>query len=284
MVKPSVILDGKQTSQVLLADLKQEIQVLPEQHRPKLVVVIVGEDPASQVYVKRKAKVAQELGMHSEVRWLDATTPQVDLEREILDLNKDVSVHGILVQLPLPKHMNTLDILSVISPEKDVDGFHPVNQGRLLSGDLPPALPCTPAGVMHMLHAYQIPIAGQHAVVVGRSNIVGKPVGLLLLQENATVTVCHSRTQDLAAVCRQADILVAAVGIPRLIGADHVKEGAAVIDVGINRVDGKLVGDVDFEAVKEKVGYITPVPGGVGPMTIALLMRNTLSLYKAAGQ
>lgn len=286
-------MDGKIVSEKLLDSLRDELNAIKHSQEgqvpvlPKLDVVIVGEDPASQVYVKRKTKVAQEIGMFSDLHVLPADTTQATLCQLIDSLNADSSVHGILVQLPLPKHLDTEAILDRIAPHKDVDGFHPVNMGQLTSATSPkqnpPALPCTPAGVMTMLDHYNIELEGKHAVVVGRSNIVGKPMAILLLQRNATVTICHSRTKDLASVVRTADIIVAAVGIPRMITGAMVKEGAVVIDVGINRTaEGKLVGDVDFESVAPKAGFITPVPGGVGPMTIATLMQNTLALYKAS--
>lgn len=278
------LLDGKLTSQNLLASLTDELGVLKAQgaQLPKLVVVLVGDDPASQVYVGKKAKTAQKIGMLSELQTYPATTSEAELLGIIARLNQDASVHGILVQLPLPRQIDTLKVISAIDPRKDVDGLHPLNMGLLMSGDPSACKPCTPAGVMTLLKAYNVPLAGKNAVVLGRSNIVGKPMGLLLLQENATVTYCHSKTVDLPSVTRQADILVAAVGIPNLVTAEYVKPGAAVIDVGINRLDGKLVGDVDFASVSGKAGFITPVPGGVGPMTIATLMANTLFLYRQA--
>ncbi len=278
------ILDGKLTSQNVLDSLTLELSALKEQAAPlpKLVVVLVGDDPASQVYVNKKAKTAQKIGMLSELLTYPAATSQAELLAVVQKLNQDASVHGILVQLPLPKHIDTLAIITAIDPKKDVDGLHPLNLGLLMTGDPSACKPCTPAGVMTLLKTYHVPLAGKNAVVLGRSNIVGKPMGMLLLQENATVTYCHSKTADLAAVCRQADILVAAVGVPNLVTADFVKAGAAVIDVGINRLDGKLVGDVDFASASEKAGFITPVPGGVGPMTIATLMANTLFLYRQA--
>lgn len=277
------LLDGKKVSEGLLASLTDQLEGLEGKvaRLPKLAVVLVGEDPASQVYVKKKAQTARKIGLLSEVHTYDARIPQEDLRREIQRLNADDSVHAILVQLPLPRHINALEILSLVAPEKDVDGFHPMNLGKLLMGQLPDALPCTPAGIIALLDAYQVPFEGKHAVVVGRSNIVGKPVGMLLLHRNATVTYCHSKTQNLSEVTRSADILIAAVGVPQLIKGQDVKPGAVVVDVGINRTaDGKLVGDVDFASVQEKAAYITPVPGGVGPMTIATLMRNTMALYQ----
>jgi len=278
----SQILDGKKVSQQVVEKLTYELQAIHASGAvlPKLVVVLVGDDPASQVYVGKKAKMAQKIGMLSELITLPAQTSQAELLEVIHRLNTDTSVHGILVQLPLPKHINTLEIITAVNPKKDVDGLHPLNLGLLMTGDPSACKPCTPAGVITILKAYDIPMAGKHAVVLGRSNIVGKPMGMLLLQENATVSYCHSKTADLPGLTRQADILVAAVGVPKLVTADFIKPGATVIDVGINRLDGKLVGDVDFDSVAEKAGYITPVPGGVGPMTIATLMSNTLHLYK----
>jgi methylenetetrahydrofolate dehydrogenase (NADP+)/methenyltetrahydrofolate cyclohydrolase len=278
------ILDGKLTSRNLLDSLSGELAQLKAQGAllPKLVVVLVGDDPASQVYVGKKAKTAQKIGMLSELLTYPAETTQSELLAVIDRLNQDASVHGILVQLPLPRHIDTLSIIRAIDPKKDVDGLHPLNMGLLMGGDPSACKPCTPAGVMTLLKAYNVPLAGKNAVVLGRSNIVGKPMGLLLLQENATVTYCHSKTANLAAVCREADILVAAVGVPNLVTADFIKPGAAVIDVGINRLDGKLVGDVDFASASQQAGFITPVPGGVGPMTITTLMANTLFLYRQA--
>jgi len=278
----SHILDGKKVSQQVVEKLTQELQAIHASGAvlPKLVVVLVGDDPASQVYVGKKAKMAQKIGMLSELIMLPAQTTQAELLREIHRLNGDPSVHGILVQLPLPKHIDTLAIITAVDPKKDVDGLHPLNLGLLMTGDPAACKPCTPAGVITLLKAYNIPLAGQHAVILGRSNIVGKPMGMLLLQENATVSYCHSKTADLPSLTRQADILVAAVGVPKLVTADYLKPGATVVDVGINRLEGKLVGDVDFDSASEKAGFITPVPGGVGPMTIATLMSNTLQLYK----
>lgn len=275
------LLDGKQTSQKVLACLAEEIKALPQGARqPKLTVMLVGEDPASQIYVKKKAQTAQKLGLLSEVLIYASDVSEARLRDDLDRLNADEAVDGILIQLPLPRHLDSLGILSCVSPEKDVDGFHPVNLGKLLMGQLPQALPCTPAGIMTLLESYQIPLAGKRAVVVGRSNIVGKPVGLLLLQQNATVTYCHSKTQDLAAVTREADILVAATGVPEMITGDMVSPGVVVVDVGINRVEKGIVGDVHFESVAPKASFITPVPGGVGPMTIATLMSNTVALYR----
>jgi len=277
------ILNGKEVSDRVLAQLSDELKAIStiSQTLPKLVVVLVGDDAASQVYVNKKAKTAKTIGMASEVLVFPSETSQATLLEEIKRLNSDASVHGILIQLPLPKHLNSLEVLSAIDPAKDVDGLHPYSMGRLLVGDLENTnLPCTPSGIMTLLKAYNVPIAGKHAVVLGRSNIVGKPIGLLLLQENATVTYCHSRTPDLESWIAQADIVIAAVGIPKMVKGSSLKPGSVVVDVGINRLDGKLVGDVDFESALEKASFITPVPGGVGPMTIATLMQNTLSCYQ----
>jgi methylenetetrahydrofolate dehydrogenase (NADP+) / methenyltetrahydrofolate cyclohydrolase len=279
-----LIIDGKAVAQAELDRLTQRLATQRGQVVPHLVVVLVGDNAASQVYVNKKAQTAQKVGMRSTVVTMPAATTQRELEAQINQLNADGDVHGILVQLPLPEHLNTERILDTVHPAKDVDGFNPYNMGRLLSGHLPPALPCTPAGMMTMLNHYQLPIAGQHAVVVGRSNIVGKPMALLLLQSQATVTICHSKTNDLAAMCKQADILVAAIGQPNFITPDFVKPGAVVLDVGINRLpDGKLVGDVDFATVSPHCRAITPVPGGVGPMTIATLLWNTYRLATIKG-
>ncbi len=246
-------------------------------HRPGLAVILVGDDPASQVYVRNKVKACGEAGIHSVLETYPASLTEDELLARIAALNADPAIHGILVQLPLPAHLNAQRVIEAIAPEKDVDGFHVANAGALLVGQ-PAFRPCTPYGCMKMLeHIGRTDLRGQHAVVVGRSNIVGKPMALLLLQAGATVTICHSGTADLAHHTRQADVLVAAVGKPRMIGADMVKPGAVVLDVGINRLpDGKLCGDVDFDAVREVAGWITPVPGGVGPMTIAMLLLNTV--------
>ena len=247
---------------------------------PGLAVVLVGEDPASQVYVRNKVAACAKVGMHSVMHKLPAATTEAELLALIDSLNRDATIHGILVQLPLPKHITEKKVLEAVAAHKDVDGFHAENVGALMIGE-PRFVSCTPAGCMEMLRDIGMTdLRGKHAVVVGRSNIVGKPMAMLLLHANATVTICHSGTKDLAAQCRQADILVAAVGRPRFIKADMVKPGAVVIDVGINRLPesegGKLVGDVDFDAVNEVAGYLTPVPGGVGPMTITMLLQNTL--------
>ena len=276
------ILDGAAMALEVEKELKQRVEVLRERGVvPGLCVILVGSDPASQTYVANKEKACARLGIHSQTLRMGAETTQAELEASIERANEDEAIHGILVQLPLPAHLDEHRALALIRPEKDVDGFHAVNMGRLARGE-DCVVACTPKGALHMLKAAGVPIAGQNAVVIGRSNIVGKPMALLLLQENATVTICHSRTEDLAEHTRRADILVAAVGKPRFVTADMVKEGAAVLDVGINRVDGKLCGDVDFEHVKEKAGWISPVPGGVGKMTIAMLMENTVSAAEKA--
>ena len=276
------ILDGAAMALEVEKELKQRVEALREKNVvPGLCVILVGNDPASQTYVANKEKACARLGIHSQTLRMGAETTQAELEASIERANEDEAIHGILVQLPLPAHLDEHRALALIRPEKDVDGFHAVNMGRLARGE-DCVVACTPKGALHMLKAAGVPIAGKNAVVIGRSNIVGKPMALLLLQENATVTICHSRTENLAEYTRRADILVAAVGKPRFVTADMVKEGAAVLDVGINRVDGKLCGDVDFEAVKEKAGWISPVPGGVGKMTIAMLMENTVSAAEKA--
>ncbi len=247
---------------------------------PGLAVIIVGEDPASKVYVGRKEAMCIELGMHSEKFALPESTTQEELVALVEKLNNDDKIHGILVQLPLPKHLDEKAVINTIRPEKDVDAFHPVNVGKIMIGDYD-FVPCTPAGIMELIAESNVEIEGKTCVVIGRSNIVGKPMSMLLLHKNGTVTTCHSRTKNLKEVTRQADILVAAVGRANFVTADMVKPGAVVIDVGMNRLDdGKLVGDVDFEGVEKVAGAITPVPGGVGPMTIAMLMQNTLTAAK----
>ena len=274
----AVILDGREYSNIALDQVAEKVQALKKNGiTPGLAVILVGDDPASQTYVRSKGKACDRVGIYSRTLILASDTTQAQLEKQIADLNRDDRIDGILLQLPLPAHLDEQHALSCIVPEKDVDGFHALNAGRLMLS-LDGVLPCTPKGIIFMLKQAEIPIEGKHAVVVGRSNIVGKPAALLLLQENATVTICHSRTQDLKALTRQADILVAAVGKPKLITEDMVKPGAAVIDVGINRANGRLVGDVDFENVSKVAGYISPVPGGVGLMTVAMLMDNVVGL------
>jgi len=276
------IIDGKKISTEIRDRLAKEVEEVKTRTGavPGLAVVLVGDDPASAVYVRNKNKTCQSLGFASFEHVLPADTREEDLLALVEKLNADDRVHGILVQLPLPAQIDSEKVLNAIRPEKDVDGFHPVNMGQLVVGRSL-LVPCTPLGIIALLDAYDVAIEGKHAVVLGRSNIVGKPVSLLLLARNATVTVCHSRTADLAAVTRQADILVAAVGRAHFVTADMVKDGAVVIDVGINRADGRLVGDVDFEGVEKKASLITPVPGGVGPMTIAMLMENTMRAFRA---
>ncbi len=276
-----VLIDGKKVSAEIRIRLKQETEELKNKtgRTPGLATVLVGEDPASAVYVRNKNKICHEIGFQSFEQNLPAETTEAQLMSLINDLNGNDEVNGILVQLPLPDHIDSDKILLSIDPEKDVDGFHPINVGKLAIGN---ALltPCTPTRIIALLDYYGIEIAGKHAVVLGRSNIVGKPVAHLLLQRHATVTICHSKTANLEEITRQADLLIAAVGRPHFVNAEMVNEGTVVIDVGINRVDGKLTGDVDFGPVSEKASFITPVPGGVGPMTIALLMENTLKAFK----
>ena len=276
-----MILDGKQLSQELKDEMRQEVDALAQKYgrRPCLMVVIVGNNPASQSYVRGKIKATEYVGFDGSLVSLPEDVTEDALIAEIERLNQNELVDGILVQLPLPKHISEDRVIAAISPEKDVDGFHATNVARLWLNQ-PCIVPCTPKGVIVMLDRAGIEITGKNAVVVGRSNIVGKPVAKLLLDRNATVTIAHSRTKNLKEVCRQADILVAAVGRPLMLTADYIKPGAAVIDVGINRLeDGRLVGDVDFEGAKEIAGAITPVPGGVGPMTITMLMRNTIECF-----
>ena len=276
------LLDGKIMAAELEEALKKRVDALKDQGVvPGLTVILAGDNPASQTYVGNKEKACARLGIRSKTLRMPADVAQEALEAAILDANEDPSVHGILVQLPLPAQLDADRALSLIRPEKDVDGFHEINTGRLCQGR-ECAVACTPKGALYMLKSAGIPIAGKEAVVVGRSNIVGKPMALLLLQENATVTVCHSRTRNLKEHTLRADILVAAIGRPGFVTGDMVKEGAAVVDVGINRVNGKLCGDVDFDAVQEKAAYITPVPGGVGKMTIAMLMDNTVAAAEKA--
>ena len=270
------LLDGKAMSEELRAEIARKVAALKERGvTPGLAVILVGDDPASQIYVRNKGIGCEKTGMHSVTIRMPEDTTQQALEDQIRALNADPAIHGILVQLPLPPHLDEAAALAAIAPEKDVDGFHVQNAGRLLCG-LPGVVACTPKGAMEMIRRTGVSLSGKEAVVVGRSNIVGKPMAMLLLQANCTVTMCHSRTADLASHTRRADILVAAVGKPGFITADMVKPGAIVIDVGINRVDGRVVGDVDFEHVKDVAGWITPVPGGVGRMTITMLLENTL--------
>lgn len=298
---PAFILDGKEVAASIKQQLKLEIDAIRAQVSalndkswrergnpmeyadPTLAVVIVGEDPASQVYVNSKHKTCLELGINSEVIRLPADVTEEELMKTVHRLNADAEVHGILVQMPLPKHIDTNRVINAIWPEKDVDGFSPVNVGNLVIGR-EGMIPCTPHGIMKMLEYYKIGISGKKAVVIGRSNIVGKPIATLLQAANATVTVCHTKTgaSQIKKLCREADIIIVATGVPNSLTADMLSKPRAqvIIDVGINRIDGKLCGDVDFENVKEVAGYITPVPGGVGPLTIAMLMFNTIAAYK----
>ena len=277
------IIDGKAIAQQVRAEWKVRADALKARGvTPGLAVIIVGEDPASRVYVANKVKACAELGLHSEHIVMPADTSEAALLARIAALNADPKIHGILVQLPVPKHIASNKVLEAIDPDKDVDGFHPVNVGALVTGNMRFA-PCTPYGAMKLLEKSGVSIEGKHAVVVGRSNIVGKPMALLLLQHNATVTICTSKTVDLAKFTRDADILVVATGKPKMITGDMIKPGAAVIDVGINRLpDGKLCGDVDFDSAKQVAGWITPVPGGVGPMTITMLVANTVQSAERA--
>ncbi|MCE5173184.1 bifunctional methylenetetrahydrofolate dehydrogenase/methenyltetrahydrofolate cyclohydrolase FolD [Paenibacillus profundus] len=279
------VLDGKALSRTIREEVKQETARLQELGiQPGLAVVLVGEDPASQVYVNSKHKACLELGFYSEVHRLPNDTTQEQLLGLVDQLNQQGTIHGILVQLPLPKHIDEKAVIDAISVEKDVDGFHPISVGNMVIGD-ESLLPCTPAGMMEMLKRNRIPIEGKHAVVIGRSNIVGKPISLLLQRENATVTMCHSRTNNMRELTRMADILVVAIGKAHFVDRSFIKPGAVVIDVGMNRLEnGKLVGDVNFDDVVEECSWITPVPGGVGPMTITMLMVNTLKAAKRVHQ
>ena len=277
-----MIIDGKQIAQQFKEAMREQVAALAKQYgrKPCLDVIIVGENPASMSYVKSKIKATEYCGFDGELIQLPETTSQEELLRVIRESNEKESVDGILVQLPLPKHIDEQTVIEAIAPEKDVDGFHPSNVAKLWLNQ-PTIVPCTPLGIIALLEEIHTTFEGRHAVVIGRSNIVGKPVAKLLLDRHCTVTIAHSRTADLAAICREADILVVAVGRPQMITGEMVKKGATVIDVGINRLeDGRLVGDVDFESVVPIAGAITPVPGGVGPMTITMLMRNTIECYK----
>ena len=275
------IINGKEVSSAVKAQVKAECEELKKKGvTPGLAVIIVGEDPASQVYVRNKEKACEECGFFSKKYALPENTTQQELNDLILKLNKDDTINGILCQLPLPKHLDDKEVINLIDPIKDVDAFHPANVGQIMIGDYK-YLPCTPAGVMELIHYAGVNVSGKKAVVIGRSNIVGKPMAMLLLHENATVEITHSKTQNLSEITKTADILVAAIGKAKFVKADMVKDGAVVIDVGMNRDEnGKLCGDVDFENVKDKCSFITPVPGGVGPMTIAMLMKNTLTAAK----
>lgn len=272
----SVILSGKAMAEALLEKQKQKVKELKEKGVfPGLAVILVGEDPASQVYVRNKGIACEKVGIYSETIRLAESTSKEELLSLIAQLNINERISGILVQLPLPKHLNEKEILAAILPEKDVDGFHVVNAGRLFTGQVS-VVPCTPKGIMYMLEETGEDLTGKNAVVIGRSNIVGKPIAMLLLEKNCTVTMCHSKTKNLKDIVKSADVVVAALGKANFVTADMIKKGAIIIDVGINRIDDKVVGDVDFENVKEVAGFITPVPGGVGRMTIGMLMQNTV--------
>lgn len=275
------IIDGKAHAAAIKKEVTAEAAQFYMKNKviPHLVVLIVGEDPASEVYVRNKHKACEDVGFRSTILRHPANETEENLLMAIEGLNNNPEVHGILVQLPLPKHLNEEKILLAIDPKKDVDSFHPYNVGKLMIGNYAFA-PCTPAGIMEMLKREKIAVEGKECVVIGRSNIVGKPIAQFLMQANGTVTVCHSKTRNLSGVCRRADILVCAIGKPKFVTEDYIKPGAVVIDVGINRLDGKLCGDVDFEAIKDIASYITPVPGGCGPMTIAMLLKNTLKAAK----
>lgn len=277
----AVILDGKMLSAKFREGIKAETEVLKRNMNkvPGIAVILAGDDPASNVYVTSKEKTALECGFHSVVERIGSDVTTEDILKIVKKFNDDDKIHGILVQLPLPRNCDEKIILRAIKPEKDVDGFHPYNVGLLNIGE-DCLMPCTPFGVMSMLADYGIELSGKNAVVVGRSNIVGKPIAAMLLKANATVTICHSKTKNLAEICSKADILIAAMGRPKFITREFIKNGAVVVDVGINRIDGKLCGDVDFDGVKDMCSFITPVPGGVGPMTITTLMQNTLKAFK----
>lgn len=274
------IIDGKAVSAAVKERVANEVKALKEKGvTVGLAVIIVGEDPASQVYVRNKERACEQCFMYSEKIELPESTTEAELLEIIDKLNNRSDINGILCQLPLPRHINEKAVIDAISPAKDVDAFHPQNVGKIMIGDYD-FLPCTPAGVMELLRAKNVEISGKHCVIIGRSNIVGKPMSMLMLHANATVTVCHSKTQNLKEICQKADIIIAAVGRPKFLTADMVKDGATVIDVGINRTEEGLCGDVDFDSVSKKAEAITPVPGGVGPMTIAMLMQNTLTAAK----
>ncbi len=272
----ATIIDGKKVAEKCRVELAEKIKKLNK--KPGLAVVLVGNDPASATYVSAKEKACREVGIYSERHDFPESVSEKELIELLGNLNSSEKIHGILIQLPLPKHVVEERVVSAISPEKDVDGFTAFNMGNLASGR-EGIVPCTPKGIIRLLEAYKIPIDGKNAVVIGRSSTVGKPVALMLLNRNATVTVCHSKTKNLEEHTKNADIIIAAVGKPKLITADMVKKGAGIIDVGISRINGKLCGDVDFESVKEKASFITPVPGGVGPMTVAMLLENTIECY-----
>ena len=280
--KDMTIIDGKALSDKILKEIENEHSELQAKvgRKAGLAVIIVGENPASQIYVRNKIRVCERVGFHSETIRLDEHITEENLLLEIEKLNNDNNIDGILVQLPIPKHINELKVINTISAEKDVDGFHTTNIGKMMIGDETGFLPCTPAGVIQMFEEYNIDLEGKDVLVIGQSNIVGKPMTLLLINKRATVQVCNSKTKNLPEKLQKADVVVAAAGSPKLVKGSDVKEGVVVIDIGINRVDGKICGDVDFEEVSQKASYITPVPGGVGPMTIAMLIKNTFKSYK----
>ena len=280
--KGMTIIDGKALSDKILKEIENEHSELQAKvgRKAGLAVIIVGENPASQIYVRNKIRACERVGFHSETIRLDEHITEENLLLEIEKLNNDNNIDGILVQLPIPKHINELKVINAISAEKDVDGFHTTNIGKMMIGDETGFLPCTPAGVIQMFEEYNIDLEGKDVLVIGQSNIVGKPMTLLLINKRATVQVCNSKTKNLPEKLQKADVVVAAAGSPKLVKGSDVKEGVVVIDIGINRVDGKICGDVDFEEVSQKASYITPVPGGVGPMTIAMLIKNTFKSYK----
>ena len=280
--KGMTIIDGKMLSDKILKEIEEEHSELQAKvgRKAGLAVIIVGENPASQIYVRNKIRTCERVGFHSETIRLDEHITEENLLLEIEKLNNDNNIDGILVQLPIPKHINELKVINAISAEKDVDGFHTTNIGKMMIGDETGFLPCTPAGVIQMFEEYNIDLEGKDVLVIGQSNIVGKPMTLLLINKRATVQVCNSKTKNLPEKLQKADVVVAAAGSPKLVKGSDVKEGVVVIDIGINRVDGKICGDVDFEEVSQKASYITPVPGGVGPMTIAMLIKNTFKSYK----
>ena len=282
VVKAMTIIDGKALSEKVLKEIEKEHSELEKKvgRKAGLAVIIVGENPASQIYVRNKIRACEKVGFHSETIRLDENITEENLLLEIEKLNNNSNIDGILVQLPIPKHIDGLKIINAISAEKDVDGFHTTNIGKMMIGDETGFLPCTPAGVVHMFEEYNINLEGKDVLVIGQSNIVGKPMTLLLIKKRATVQVCNSKTKNLSEKLQKADVVVVAAGSPKLVKASDVKEDVVVIDVGINRVDGKLCGDVDFEEVSKKASFITPVPGGVGPMTIAMLIKNTFKSYK----
>ena len=280
--KDMTIIDGKMLSDKILKEIEEEHSELQTRigRKAGLAVIIVGENPASQIYVRNKIRACERVGFHSETIRLDEHITEENLLLEIEKLNNDNNIDGILVQLPIPKHINELKVINAISAEKDVDGFHTTNIGKMMIGDETGFLPCTPAGVIQMFEEYNIDLEGKDVLVIGQSNIVGKPMTLLLINKRATVQVCNSKTKNLPEKLQKADVVVAAAGSPKLVKGSDVKEGVVVIDIGINRVNGKICGDVDFEEVSQKASYITPVPGGVGPMTIAMLIKNTFKSYK----